>query len=130
MHYQQLGLGAVLALSQPREGALPAVELPGLRHLVYAQDEGHAACEERVSELRVQGQVMPPPPRAIVVHAAAWEDRHIWPVGVPGGAERVDRPVRPGIARSPHTPHAAQPQRPLLCEGAPLSREAVAQQDV
>ena len=33
-----------------------------------------AACEERVSELRVEGQVMPPPPRAIVVHAAAWED--------------------------------------------------------
>ena len=28
------------------------------------------------------------------------------------------------------TPHAAQRQWPLLCEGAPLSREAVAQQDV
>ena len=28
------------------------------------------------------------------------------------------------------TPHAAQRQWPLLCEGAPLPREAVAQQDV
>ena len=74
MHYQQLGLGAVLARAQPCDGAGPAVELPGLRHVVYAQDEGQAACEECVSELRVEGQVMPPPPRAIVVHAAAWED--------------------------------------------------------
>ena len=34
------------------------------------------------------------------------------------------------VRRALHTPHAAQPQRALLCEGAPLSREAVAQQDV
>ena len=73
--------------------------LSGFRHVVYAYEEGQAACEERVSELRVEGQVMPPPSRAIVVHAAAWED-------------------------------VAQGQWPLLCEGAPLSREAVAQQDV
>ena len=53
MRCQQLGLGAVLARAQPRDGAGPAVELPGLRHIVYAQEE-----------------VMPPP-RAIVVHAAA-----------------------------------------------------------
>ena len=74
MQHQQLWLGAVLARAQPCDGAGPAVELPGFRHVVYAQEEGQAACEERVSELRVEGQVMPPPPRAIVVHAAAWED--------------------------------------------------------
>ena len=74
MHYQQLGLGAVLARAQPCDGAGPAVELPGFRHVVDAHKEGQAACEERVSELRVEGQVMPPPPRAIVVHAATWED--------------------------------------------------------
>ena len=38
-----------------------------------AQDEGQAAREERVLELRVEGQVMPPP-RAIVVHGATGED--------------------------------------------------------
>ena len=70
----QLWLGAVLARAQPCDGACPAVELPGFRHVVYAQNKGQAACEERVSELRVEGQVMPPPPRAIVVHAATWED--------------------------------------------------------
>ena len=70
-----LPAGAVLARAQPCDGACPAVvELPGFRHVVYAQNKGQAACEERVSELRVEGQVMPPPPRAIVVHAAAWED--------------------------------------------------------
>ena len=58
-HTQDCPDGAVLARAQPCDGAGPAVELPGLRHIVYAQDEG---------------QVMPPPPRAIVVHAAAWED--------------------------------------------------------
>ena len=40
---------------------------PGFRHVVYAQNEGQAACEERVLSGRL---VMPPPPRAIVVHAA------------------------------------------------------------
>ena len=74
MQHQQLGLGAVLARAQPCDGAGPAVELPGLRHVVDAQDEGQAACEECVSELRVEGHVMPPPPCAIVVHAATWED--------------------------------------------------------
>ena len=51
----------------------------------------------------MEGQVMPPPPRAIVVHAAAWEDVGrigVWLVGAPGGAERVDGPARPGAARS------------------------------
>ena len=51
MHYQQLGLGAVLARAQPCDGAGPAVELPGFRHVVDAHKEGQAACEERVSEL-------------------------------------------------------------------------------
>ena len=73
------------------------------------------------------------PSRTIVVHAAAGEN-----------VRRV-RCVRQGRARRYasaswcrtvtlgwllQTPHAAQCQRPLLCEGAPLSREAVAQQDV
>ena len=49
----------------------PAVEL---WHVVDAQDKGQTAREERVSELRVEGQVMPPPPRAIVVHGATGED--------------------------------------------------------
>ena len=52
MHYQQLWLGAVLARAQPCDGAGPAVELPGLRHIVYAQEQGQAACEERVSDAR------------------------------------------------------------------------------
>ena len=65
---------------------------------------------------------MPPPPRAIVVHA-------------PGGAERVDGPARPGAARSrlwEAVADAARCSAPVAaaCEGAPLSREAVAQQDV
>ena len=64
MRYQRLG--AVLARAQPCDGAGPAVELPGFRHVVYAYEEGQAACEERVSELRVEGQVTPPPSRAIV----------------------------------------------------------------
>ena len=42
---------SVLARAQPCDGAGPAVELPGFRHVVYAQEEGQAACEERVSEL-------------------------------------------------------------------------------
>ena len=44
-------LGAVLARAQPCDGAGPAVELPGLRHVVDAHQEGQTACEERVSEL-------------------------------------------------------------------------------
>ena len=68
------GLGTVLPRAQGHNGVGPAVELPGLRHVVDAHEEGQAACEESVSELRVEGQVMPPPPRAIVVHAATWED--------------------------------------------------------
>ena len=88
MHYQQLGLGAVLARAQPCDGAGPAVELPGFRHVVYAQKKGRplAKSASRSSE---------------------WSAR--WPL---------------------QTPHAAQRQWPLLCEGVPLSREAVAQQDV
>ena len=52
-----------------------------------------------LSELRVEGQVMLLPPRAIVVHAAAWEDS----------------PVRPGAARS-HCAEAAafSPSEKLL----------------
>ena len=53
MQHQQLGLGAVLPRAQGHNGVGPAVELPGLRHVVDAQDEGQAAREERVSELRV-----------------------------------------------------------------------------
>ena len=108
MRYQQLWLGAVLARAQPCDGACPAVELPGFRHVVYAYEEGQAACEERVSELRVEGQVM-----------------------APGGAERVDGPARPGAARSrlwAAVADAARCSAPVTA--APLSREAVAQQDV
>ena len=47
----QLWLGAVLARAQPCDGAGPAVELPGLGHIVDAHQEGQTACEERVSEL-------------------------------------------------------------------------------
>ena len=82
---------------------------------------------------------MPPPSRAIVVHAAAWED--VGRVGIDtmprrlaGQSAQIAQCVlalHGHIARRAlHTPHAAQPQRALLCEGAPLSREAVAQQDV
>ena len=51
---------ARLELFLPDDGAGPAVELPGFRHVVYAQDEGQAACEERVLELRVEGQLLVP----------------------------------------------------------------------
>ena len=51
MQHKQLGLGTILAQAQPRDGAGPAVELPGLRHVVDAHEEGQAAREERVSEL-------------------------------------------------------------------------------
>ena len=51
MQHQQLWLGAVLARAQPCDGAGPAVELPGLRHVVDAHQERQTACEERVSEL-------------------------------------------------------------------------------
>ena len=59
MQHQQLGLGTVLARAQACDGVGPAVELPGLRHIVDAQDEGQAAREECVLELRVEGQVAP-----------------------------------------------------------------------
>ena len=62
------------ALVAYRSAADQDTATAGFRHVVYAQNKGQAACEERVSELRVEGQVMPPPPRAIIVHAAAWED--------------------------------------------------------
>ena len=82
---------------------------------------------------------MPPPPRAIVVHAAAWED--VGRIGVYGLSgrlagqsaqmgQRVLVPHGHVCGRPLQTPHAAQRQWPLLCEGALLSREAVAQQDV
>ena len=71
MHYEQLGLGTVLARAQACDGVGPAVELPGLRHV--AQDEGQGAREECVSQLRVEDQVVAPS-RTIVVHAAAGEN--------------------------------------------------------
>ena len=45
MQHKQLGLGTILARAQPCDGAGPAVELPGLWHVVDAQDEGQAALE-------------------------------------------------------------------------------------
>ena len=60
MHYEQLGLGTVLARAQACDGVGPAVELPGLRHVVDADDEGQATCEECVSQLRVKDQVVAP----------------------------------------------------------------------
>ena len=53
MQHEQLGLGTVLARPQARDGVGPAVELPGLRHVVDAHDEGQAACKERVSKARL-----------------------------------------------------------------------------
>ena len=69
VHYKQLGLGTVLARAQACDG----VELPGLRHVVDADDEGQATREECVSQLRVKDQVVAPS-RTIVVHAAAGEN--------------------------------------------------------
>ena len=85
VHYEQLGLGTVLARAQACDGVGPAVELPGLRHVVDAQDEGQATREECVSQLRVKDQVVAPS-RTIVVHAAAGEN-----VRISVDAERVDR---------------------------------------
>ena len=71
MHHEQLGLGTVLPRAQACDGVGPAVELPGLGHVVDADDEGQAAREECVSQLRVKDQV---PSRTVVVHAAAGEN--------------------------------------------------------
>ena len=138
MHYEQLGLGTVLARAQACDGVGPAVELPGLGHVVDAQDEGQAAREECVSQLRVKDQVVAVPSRTIVVHAAAGEN--VRRVSVDALVRRAGQCPQVGQrVLVPHghiarlllqTPHAAQCQWPLLCEGAPLSREAVAQQDV
>ena len=73
MHHEQLGLGTVLARAQACDGVGPAVELPGLGHVVDADDEGQAAREECVSQLRVKDQVVAPS-RTVVVHAAAGEN--------------------------------------------------------
>ena len=43
VHYEQLGLGTVLARAQACDGVGPAVELPGLGHVVDAQDEGQSS---------------------------------------------------------------------------------------
>ena len=57
---QQDGPGALQAAwawncscPQACDGVGPAVELPGLRHVVDAQDEGQATREECVSQLQV-----------------------------------------------------------------------------
>ena len=60
MHYEQLGLGTVLAQAQACDGVGPAVELPGLRHVVNADDEGQATREECVLQLRVKARSWPP----------------------------------------------------------------------
>ena len=46
VHHEQLGLGTVLPRAQACDGVGPAVELPGLGHVVDADDEGQAAREE------------------------------------------------------------------------------------
>ena len=73
VHHERLGLGTVLPRAQACDGVGPAVELPGLRHVVDADDEGQATREECVSQLRVKDQVVAPS-RTIVVHAAAGEN--------------------------------------------------------
>ena len=60
VHHEQLGLGTVLPRAQACDGVGPAVELPGLGHVVDADDEGQAAREECVSQLRVKDQVVAP----------------------------------------------------------------------
>ena len=96
MHYQQLWLGAVLARTQPCDGAGPAVELPGFRHVIDAQEEGQAAC----GALSGRPGYAPASSRrsSCCGLGRCREDRRIWLVGAPGGAERVDSPARPDIA--------------------------------
>ena len=79
MHYQQLWLGAVLARAQPCDPCCRAPR-PQARRLCSGQRAGRL--------------------RRCCGLGRCREDRHIWPVGVPGGAEREDRPARPGVARS------------------------------
>ena len=143
MHYQQLGLEPFLP-EQPCDGACPAVELPGFRHVVYAQNKGQAACEERVLELRVEGQVMLPPSCAIVVHAAAWEDvgrigiydltsqssfylRTQWlAVCLDTGGVSCSR-HNPGQVASLQSPSAGHSKRPRQAPGCLLIRSAAQQ---
>ena len=52
---------------------MESARLPGLRHVVDADDEGQATREECVSQLRVKDQVVAPS-RTAAVHAAAGEN--------------------------------------------------------
>ena len=56
VHYQQLWLGAVLARAQPCDGAGPAVELPGFRHVVDVTRKGRplAKSASRSSEWKTR----------------------------------------------------------------------------
>ena len=105
MHYQQLWLGAVLARAQPCDGAGPAVELPGFRHVIDAHKEGQAACEAPAS-LRHSSSCCD--------LGRCREDRHRYNAAALGWAQRADRPVRPGIARSRCAAAAARRRRTLL----------------
>ena len=67
-------------------------QLRGLRHVVDAQDEGQAAREGCVSQLRVKDQV-------------------VAPSRTTGRAVPAGRPVRPGAARSHCTVAAADAAR-------------------
>ena len=124
MHHEQLRLGTVLPRAQACDGVGPAVELPGLGHVVDADDEGQAACEECVLQLRVKDQVVAPS-RTVVVHAAAGENvrricvdalvRPAWQCPgaarsrcrvAAGGAARCSVPAAAAVRRSPTFPRS------------------------
>ena len=71
VQHQQLGLGTVLARAQARDGVGPAVEVPGLRHVVDARNEGQAARKVRLAVPSGRPGRGPPPS----CHSSSWCDR-------------------------------------------------------
>ena len=159
VHYEQLGLGTVLARAQACDGVGPAVELPGLRHVVDADDEAR--------RVRLAAPCERPGRGPLSYHSSSCCGRGKCKegqrrcTGAPGRAERVDRLAHPGavgwvggwgggglgggvgwgwgvgwvggwgeLGLGWGGWRVGWGGWPLLCEGAPLSREAVAQQDV
>ena len=101
VHHEQLGLGTVLPRAQACDGVGPAVELPGLGHVVDADDEGQAARRVRLAapcERPGRGPLSYRSSSCCGRGKCKEGQRRC--TGAPGRAERVDRPARPGAARS------------------------------
>ena len=81
-----------------RRLVMESAPLSGLGHVVDADDEGQAAREECVSQLRVKDQLSYRSSSCCGRGKCKEGQRRC--TGAPGRAERVDMPARPGTARS------------------------------